>query len=142
MLFFLTIKWVHNYTYFIFCKWFLLCGHNIVQLCKQYYIPQQDQWSRSDGSWLGQKCSADLRRSKLLRGSSQREGASSALVVNCVPNFCYCFEIHQRRFWKNSQNLDFNLWGKMRFLPSFAFCSNFSSLRFYKKRSINLDFYW
>ena len=43
--------------------------------------------ARSDGSSLGQKRSADCWERNLLRGSSQREGASSASVVSWVSNF-------------------------------------------------------
>ena len=50
-----------------------------------------------------------------LRGSSQQDGASSAPVVSCVSNFCYCFGIRQRRFSdraKISKNVVFSLCGK------------------------------
>ena len=69
---------------------------------------------RSDGSWYGPKSPAKWEERRLLRGSSQQEGASSALVVSYVSIFCYCFKIHQEGFSKNAKNVDFSLWGKRK----------------------------
>ena len=103
------------------CKMNLHYPTPLCNCCTDMYVP------RSDGRWYGQKCSANLWRRELLRGSSQREGASSALVVSCVSNILLLFWNTPQEIFKKSHKKRWFLPLRIR-LPSIALFPNFRSL--------------
>ena len=116
---FMNYRFCITQTFHEFFGWKKKVHKTFLFFLKRKHLPKTWFRPRSDGRWIGPKSSTDLRRRELLRGSSQREGASSASVVSCVSIFVIVLKYTKRDFEKKAtKNVDFSLWGKMRVVTS------------------------